>query len=158
MDMVLRILNEMEYPPEHLCLEVTERCRLLDLELLKTVVACLKSRGVLVALDDFGTGFSSIGLLKEIPVNIIKIDRSFVRRIEQNDTDRKIMRSIADFASIFSAKVCVEGIETEGMRDILKCYHVESFQGYYYAKPLAFEQFMEWTSISGNNTIREMNH
>ena len=157
-DMVLRLLNELEYPPEHLCLEVTERCRLLDLALLKNVVACLKSRGVLVALDDFGTGFSSIGLLKEIPVNIIKIDRSFVRRIEQNDTDRKIMRSIADLASIFSAKVCVEGIETEGMRDILKCYHVESFQGYYYAKPLGFEQFMEWTSISGNNTIREMNH
>lgn len=143
-DMVLRILNELEYPPEHLCFEVTERCRLLDLELLKNVVASLKSRGVLVALDDFGTGFSSVGILKEIPVNIIKIDRSFVKMIEENEVDRKIVRTIADLASIFSAKVCVEGIETRGMRDILKNYQVESFQGYYYAKPLLLDQFLDW--------------
>lgn len=75
---------------------------------------------------------------------MIKIDRSFVRKIEENEIDRKIVRTIADLASIFSAKVCVEGIETGGMRDILKRYHVESFQGYYYAKPLLIEQFLQW--------------
>ena len=143
-DMVLRILKELEYPPEHLCFEVTERCRLLDLELLKNVLISLKSRGILVALDDFGTGFSSVGILKEIPINIIKIDRSFVRKIEENEIDRKLVKNIADLAYIFSAKVCVEGIETMGMRDILQSYHVESFQGYYYAKPLPFEQFLKW--------------
>ena len=144
-DMVLHILNDLEYPPEHLCLEVTERCRLLDLELLKNVVVSLRARGILIALDDFGTGFSSIGILKEIPINIIKIDRSFVRMIEESEIDRQIVRNIADLASIFSAKVCVEGIETAGMRDILNHYHVESFQGYYYAKPLVFEQFLAWS-------------
>ena len=143
-DMVLRILQELEFPPEHLCFEVTERCRLLDLELLKNVLVSLKSRGILVALDDFGTGFSSVGILKEIPVNIIKIDRSFVRKIEENEIDRKLVKNIADLAFIFSAKVCVEGIETMGMRDILQSYHVESFQGYYYAKPLPIEQFLKW--------------
>ena len=143
-DMLLHILNELAYPPEHLCLEVTERCRLLDLELLKNIVVELRSRGILVALDDFGTGFSSIGILKEIPVNIIKIDRSFVKTIEENDIDRKLVRNIADLASIFSAKVCVEGIETQGMKIILKQYHVKSFQGYYYAKPLALEHFLKW--------------
>ena len=134
----------MNYPPEHLCLEVTERCRLLDLNLLKNVLASLKARGIQIALDDFGTGFSSMGILREIPINIIKIDRSFVRTIEENEMDRKIMKNIADLAMIFSAKVCVEGIETEGMRDILKQYHVKSFQGYYYAKPLYLSQFLEW--------------
>ncbi|MBR0368500.1 MAG: EAL domain-containing protein [Clostridia bacterium] len=148
-DMVLRILNELEYPPEHLCFEVTERCRLLDLELLKNVIINLKSRGVLVALDDFGTGFSSIGILKEIPFDIIKIDRSFVRRIEENDIDRRLIRNIADLAMIFSAKVCVEGIETEGMRDILKRFHVESFQGYYYARPLLIGDFIEGVGSRG---------
>ena len=143
-DMVLQVLNDLEYPPEHICFEVTERCRLLDLNLLKNVVVNLKSRGILVALDDFGTGFSAVGILKEIPFDIIKIDRSFVQMIEQNEVDRQIVRSIANLASIFGAKVCVEGIETEGMRDILKRYHVESFQGYYYAKPLLPEKFMEW--------------
>jgi len=141
-DMVLRILDDLGYPPEHLCFEITERCRLLDLDLLKNVVMQLKARGALVALDDFGTGFSSIGILKEIPVNIIKIDRSFVKMIEENELDRQIVRTIADLASIFSAKVCVEGIETEGMRNILKNYHVESFQGYYYAKPLELEMLL----------------
>ena len=154
-DMLLHILNELAYPPEHLCLEVTERCRLLDLELLKNVVVSLKVRGILVALDDFGTGFSSIGILKEIPVNIIKIDRSFVKMIEENDLDRKLVRNIADLASIFSAKVCVEGIETEGMKNILKQYHVESFQGYYYGKPLGLEQFLKWRGAGpGENTPR----
>ena len=145
-DMVFRILNELNYPPEHLCFELTERCRLLDLELLKNVLASLKAGGILVALDDFGTGFSSVGILKEIPVNIIKIDRSFVRQIEENDIDRQVVRNIADLASIFSAKVCIEGIETKGMRDIMKRFQVESFQGYYYAKPLPLERILKWSS------------
>ena len=145
-DMVLRILNDLQYPPEHLCFEVTERCRLLDLDLLKNVLASLKSRGILIALDDFGTGFSSVSILKEIPFNIIKIDRSFVQAIEENEVERKIVQNIADLASIFGAKVCVEGVETEGMRDILMNYHVGSFQGYYYAKPLPIEEFLAWNS------------
>ncbi|MBQ3701956.1 MAG: EAL domain-containing protein [Oscillospiraceae bacterium] len=154
-DMLLRILNELAYPPEDLCLEVTERCRLMDLDLLKNVLAGLKARGVLVALDDFGTGFSTVGILKEIPINIIKIDRSFVKTIEENDLDRKIVRNIADLASIFSAKVCVEGIETEGMKNILKQYHVESFQGYYYAKPLVLEQFLNWEGAAPEERVQD---
>ena len=143
-DMVLRILNEYGYPPEHICFEVTERCRMLDIDLLKNVLISLRSRGILVALDDFGTGFSSVGILKEIPFNIIKIDRSFVQKIEENEIDRRIVRNIADLASVFKSKICAEGIETAGMRDILMNYHVESFQGYYYARPLTLEQFLEW--------------
>ncbi len=143
-DRVLTILKEAGYPPEHLCLEVTERCRLLDLQLLKNAVINFKSRGVQVALDDFGTGFSSIGIIKEIPFDIIKIDRSFVTKIEASKIDRQLIGNIAGLAFICGAKVCAEGIETAGMRDILKNYHVESFQGYYYAKPLLLEQFLEW--------------
>ena len=77
-------------------------------------------------------------------MDTIKIDRSFVRLIEGNDADRMVVGNIAGLASIFNAAVCVEGIETEGMRDILKNYHVESFQGYYYSKPLLLDQFLEW--------------
>lgn len=143
-DMVLRILNETGYPPEHLCLEVTERCRLLDLNLLKNVLASLKSQGILIALDDFGTGFSSVGLLKEVPIDIIKIDRSFVLNIETNDIEKQVIGIISRLAHIFGAKVCVEGIETIGMRDILRQFQVGSFQGYYYAKPLPIEVFLQW--------------
>jgi len=143
-DMVLRILDDLQYPPEHLCLEVTERCRLLDMELLKNVVVNLKSRGVLVAMDDFGTGFSAVGIVKEIPFDTIKIDRGFVKNIEDSTVDQQVVCNITELASIFGAKVCVEGIETEGMRDILRDFHVRSFQGYYYAKPLPLDQVLEW--------------
>ena len=143
-DMVINILKELGYPPEHLCLEVTERCRLLDLELLNNVVVSLKSNGIRVALDDFGTGFSSVGILKEVPIDVIKIDRSFVRAIEENPLDRQLVRNIVSLASLFDAKTCVEGIETAGMRDILNHYNVGSFQGYYYARPLELEQLLQW--------------
>ena len=66
--------------------------------------------------------------------------------IEENETARKLVRTIADLASIFGAKVCVEGIETEGMRDILMSYHVESFQGYFYGRPLMTTQFLTWNN------------
>ena len=112
--------------------------------MLKSVVARLKSMGILVALDDFGTGFSSVGIIREIPFDTIKIDRSFVMRIEENETDRKVIRNATDLASIFGAKVCVEGIETAGMRDILRTCYVSSFQGYYYAKPLPPEDIPGW--------------
>ncbi len=143
-DMVFRILKDMDYPPEHVCFEVTERCRLLDIDLLKNVTASLKSRGVLIALDDFGTGFSSVGIVKELPFDIIKIDRAFVDKIEEDNIDRELIKQFAAMASIFGAKVCVEGIETEGMRDILQHFNVESFQGYYYAKPLKLDEFCDW--------------
>lgn len=143
-DMVGRILDETGYPPEHLCFEITERCRLLDIELLKNIAVKLRSRGVKIALDDFGTGFSSISIVKNLPLNYIKIDRSFVRRIEEDDKDRKLIKSFAVVASTFGAEVCVEGIETEGMKAILQKYSVHSFQGYYYAKPLSFEEFLTW--------------
>ena len=128
-DVVVRAIQEADYPAEHLCLEVTERCRLLDMDLLKNVLASLKSHGIRIALDDFGTGFSSVGLVKDLPFDIIKIDRSFVQQIENDDMERELMRHFSGLASSFGAKVCVEGIETEGMRDILQKYHVQSFQG-----------------------------
>lgn len=143
-DMVFRILDDLDYPADHVCFEVTERCRLLDIKLLKNVTAQLKSRGILIALDDFGTGFSSVGLVKELPFDIIKIDRGFVTKIEEEDADRELMRYFAGVASLFGAKVCVEGVETAGMRDILQRFAVESFQGYYYAKPLGLDDILKW--------------
>ena len=143
-DMVFNILDEMDYPPENLCFEVTERCRLLDIGLLKNVTTSLRARGIRIALDDFGTGFSSIGIVKELPLDIIKIDRGFVAKIEEEQVDRELIKHFSGLASLFGAKVCVEGIETAGMRDILQKLQVESFQGYYYAKPLTLDVLFEW--------------
>ena len=143
-DMVYNLVSDLGYPPQNLCFEITERCKLLDIKLLRNVAAKLKSRGILIALDDFGTGFSSVGIVKELPFDIIKIDQGFVAKIEENNVDRELIRHFAGLAKLFGAKVCVEGIETAGMRDILQQYSVESFQGYYYSRPLALDKFFEW--------------
>ena len=143
-DMVFSVLSETGYPAEHLCLEITERCRLLDINMLRNALVSLKSRGVKIALDDFGTGFSSVGLIKTLPFDIIKIDRTFVQQIEKDDMERELIQHFSGLASTFGAKVCVEGVETDGMRDILQKFHVQSFQGYFYAKPLPLDEFLRW--------------
>ena len=145
-EMVIRSIEECDFPANHLCLEITERCRLLNLELLKNVVVNLRGHGVQIALDDFGTGFSSVGIVKNLPFDTIKIDRSFVMRIEEDDKEKELIEHFVNLAATFGARVCVEGIETEGMKRILKNYPVKSFQGYYYAKPLILEDFLKWRS------------
>jgi EAL domain-containing protein (putative c-di-GMP-specific phosphodiesterase class I) len=139
---VLSILEEESFPPQNLCLEITERCRLLDMALLKDIFTRLRNKGVKVALDDFGTGFSSIGVLRELPVTTVKIDRSFVMNIEQDTSDQKTVRFISELADSFSSSVTAEGIETPEMREFLLRFKVKSLQGFYYSKPLPVDEFM----------------
>mgnify|MGYP002860770183 CR=1 FL=1 len=141
-DMILELLAETGFPADHLCLEVTERCRLLDMALLKNIFVNLQARGIRFALDDFGTGFSSVGIVKELTFDTIKIDKSFVQNIEKDVKERELVGFFTSVASTFGAKVCVEGIETCEMKSILQQYPVTSFQGYYYSKPIPLEQFM----------------
>lgn len=142
-DDVWNIIKRTGFDPAHLCLEMTERCRFLDMVLLKNIIVSLRAGGVHLALDDFGTGFSSIGLIKDLPFNTIKIDRSFVQQIEQDEREKSLLNTIKELAGIFGAKVCVEGIETSGMVDIIRDYNVHSFQGYYYSKPVPMDELIE---------------
>ena len=142
-DSVWNVIKKTGFLPEQLCLEITERCRLLDMELLRNVIVSLKAGGVCVALDDFGTGFSSIGLVKELPFDTIKIDRGFVQQIEHDEREKRLLNHFTDIAGTFGAKVCVEGIETSGMRDIIKKYGIHSFQGYFYSKPVPMDELLD---------------
>ena len=142
-DMVWNTIRNKDYSPDNLCLEITERCRLLDVDLLRNVIVTLRAGGVHIALDDFGTGFSSVGLVKELPFDTIKIDRSFVRHIEQDENEKRLLSNFTDMAGIFGADVCVEGIETSGMRDIIRDYGIHSFQGYFYSKPIPIEELLD---------------
>ena len=144
-DVVWDTIEKADYDPKNMCLEITERCRLLDMDLLRNVIVTLRAGGVRFALDDFGTGYSSIGLIKDLPFDTIKIDRSFVQHIEQDEKEKRLLNKFTEMAGIFGADVCVEGIETSGMRDIIRTYGVHSFQGYFYSKPISkseYEQFL----------------
>ena len=140
---VLSILKELNFPPQNLCLEITERCRMLDMAVLKDVFSTLRGYGIKIALDDFGTGFSSLGVLRELPVSTVKIDRSFVMNIEKDFSDQNTVRFIAELANSFSSSVTAEGIETPEMREFLLRFKIKSLQGYYYSKPLPLKEFMD---------------
>ncbi len=142
-DVVWNAIRKAQFPPNQVCLEITERCRLLDMDLLRNVIVSLRAGEVRIALDDFGTGFSSIGLVKNLPFDVIKIDRSFVRHIEQDEREKRLLCNFTDMAGIFGADVCVEGIETAGMRDIISDYGVHSLQGYYYSRPISIEELID---------------
>ena len=140
---VLQLLEQTGFPSGNLCLEITERCRLLDMSLLKKMFKTFRDHGIRVALDDFGTGFSSLGILRELPVDTVKIDREYVKNVEKSTSDQNTVKFISNLADAFSAEVCVEGVETAQMRDFLKTYGVTSLQGYFYSKPIPFDQFVE---------------
>ena len=142
-DTIWNLLDKVEFAPNQLSLEITERCRLLDMDLLRNVIVTLRAGGVRIALDDFGTGFSSLGLVKNLPFDTIKIDRSFVQHIETDEREKKLLNNCTDLAGNFGADVCVEGVETSGMRDIIKDYSIHSFQGYYYSKPIPIDELLE---------------
>lgn len=137
------ILKKAKFPPENLCLELTERCRVLDREYLKKEIYQLKALGVQVAIDDFGTGFSSLTLLKDLPVDMLKIDREFIMGIEQKFENQTIVESIIQCANALGIKVCVEGIENQKLIEFMERYNAHSYQGYYYSKPVTIEQFLE---------------
>ncbi len=139
---VVQLLAETGFPPENLCLEITERCRILDLELLKRMLGMFRDHGIKVALDDFGTGFSSLGILREVTVDTVKIDREYVKDVENSKSDQSTVQFIANLADSFSAAVCVEGVESAEMRDCLRQYRVSSLQGYYYSRPIPMEDFL----------------
>lgn len=139
---VEEILKRTEFPPENLCLELTERCRVLDREYLKQEIEYFKSIGIKIAIDDFGTGFSSLNLLSELSVDTLKIDRGFVLDIEDKPTNQAIVEAVTLCARKLGVKVCIEGVETRKLIDFLNQYGAYSYQGYYYSKPVRKEEFI----------------
>lgn len=140
---VINMAEVIGFPPQNLCLEITERCRLLDMDLLSRMVFSLHSRGVKIALDDFGTGFSSLWVVKNIPFDIIKIDKAFVEDICENDKSELLVKSVTEIARAFGSDVCVEGIETDAMRDKVRQYQVKCIQGFFYYKPVVFDDLLK---------------
>lgn len=141
---LFEIINYTKFPMSHLCLEVTERCRILDVDMLKNMFAIFREKGIRIAVDDFCTGYSSLGFLRSVPVDIVKIDKDFVKNVKVNEADKSSVQFISDLAGAFSAVVCAEGIENEEIRDCIKIYNnIDALQGYYYAKPLTAEKLLE---------------
>ena len=135
------LMNRHQLPKNVLELEITESTLMNHPELMSSELAKIKQLGISVAIDDFGSGYSSLNYLKRLPVDVLKIDRSFVQDIESDPSDSAIVSGIIALAQTLNMHTVAEGVETEGQRTILKSLGCSSFQGYLVAKPQPAEQF-----------------
>ena len=140
---VMNILKETGAKLEELCLELTERCRDLDIHFLRGEVEFFHSQGIKIALDDFGTGNSSLSLALELPFDELKVDMSFIRDIKQKPQNQAMVQSIVDYARRTNTETCIEGIEDKEVSDYIEKFGSTWQQGYYYSKPVPIEQFEE---------------
>ncbi|WP_453993755.1 EAL domain-containing protein [Bacillus nitroreducens] len=137
---VRKVLDETEFDPTCLVLEITESMA-MDVEHALKVLDDLKEIGVGISIDDFGTGYSSLNSLKQFPIDYLKIDRSFVSDIMKDDNDKDIVRAIITLAHNLNLRVIAEGVETEEQLAFLQKNKCDYIQGYLFSKPLSSEDF-----------------
>ena len=136
-----RALSSTGLAPEMLELELTETAILENEQETMAMLQRLRERGVHLALDDFGTGYSSLSYLTRMPLDTLKIDRSFVEPIAEGRQARSICASIIDMAHSLNLEVIAEGVETSGQADVLKAIGCDVFQGFLYGRPIAATDF-----------------
>lgn len=138
---IAKVVEETRINPENLTLEVTESLAINDMDRMKKILSQIRQLGIKVALDDFGTGYSSLNHIREMPLDIIKIDRCFIEHLGEDDFSNAFVKMVAELASTIGVKVCVEGVETAGQRDIVHGMHIRMQQGYFFGKPMKIEEF-----------------
>lgn len=136
-DKVLEILNETGLEPKYLELEITESVLIEGFEEVLEKLAQLKEIGIGISLDDFGTGYSSLNYLRQLPIDTLKIDRSFLSEMSETSNDRAIIGTIISLAHKLDMEVVAEGVETQEHNDYLIKNHCDYLQGFYHSKPVS---------------------
>lgn len=152
---VADILCECGVTPEYLLLELTETVVMGDFGAVVRQMNLLKECGVRIAMDDFGTGYSSLSYLHKLPIDVLKIDRSFIERLDDTESTRPIVEAVISMATRLGLVVIAEGVETERQRRTLQEAGCHGFQGYLFARPLPPEQACQcltasWSKRSAN--------
>ena len=138
------ILTRNQLSPSSMCLEITESAIMDDPIRAQLTLERLHGMGVELAIDDFGTGYSSLAYLKRLPVDELKIDKSFVMNMEHDADDAKIVKSTIDLGHNLGLRVVAEGLETLAVWHLLKQMGCDQAQGYYMSKPMPGDRFIEW--------------
>ncbi|MET0048200.1 MAG: EAL domain-containing protein [Sedimenticola sp.] len=139
--LVKEALGEHELTPSHLALEITESCIMQEPESAIRALTELKMMGVKLAVDDFGTGYSSLSYLKQLPINKLKIDRSFIRDIPDDANDEAISRAVLALGQSLQLEIVAEGVETQVQEVFLKEAGCDEAQGYLYSPPVTADEF-----------------
>lgn len=141
---IQQILQEIPIDPEYLELELTESLAMNHAEHSVKTLTQLRNLGVKLSIDDFGTGYSSLSYLRKFPIDRLKIDQSFIRYIETNSANADIVRVIIGMADSLGLKTLAEGVETHAELDCVQEYQCHEMQGYFLAKPLTSNNFIDW--------------
>jgi diguanylate cyclase (GGDEF)-like protein len=137
---ILAVLSETDFPPSRLEVELTETALVTDLPAAKHVISSLKALGIRVALDDFGTGYSSLYYLSELPIDMIKIDGSFIRSMQEREESGKIVTAILGLGKSLNLAAVAECVETEGHANFLKAKGCPLAQGNFFGKPMPIDE------------------
>jgi diguanylate cyclase len=137
-------LNNYDLPARHLSLEITESAMMANPTHAVEILTLLDGMGVRLAVDDFGTGFSSLAYLKQLPVDELKIDKSFVLQMTEDENDAVIVRSTIDLAHNLGLRVVAEGVESQDVWDLLEILGCDEAQGHFMSRPLAAAQIEQW--------------
>ncbi len=140
-EIVRDVIEETGINPHNLTLEVTESLAINDMRRMKRILSSIKALGVRIALDDFGTGYSSLNRVRELPLDVIKVDQSFVRDLSSDSYSQAFVKMVAELAETIGLSVCVEGIEREDQFACMKDMKVRMIQGYYFGRPMALPDF-----------------
>lgn len=143
-DTVASALNDSGLPPEYLLLEITETFIMDRAKPAIQMLLSLRKMGVSLAIDDFGTGYSSLAYLKELPVNKLKIDKSFINDLPNDDNDAAITRAMIALGDSLLFSIIAEGVETEAQREFLVQEGCEQVQGYLYSKPVPADELVQF--------------
>ena len=140
--LVLSLLDALEVDPIHLCLEITETAEVVrSIERIRENLQRLRAHGVGIAVDDFGAGYTSLSMLRELDISVLKLDRLFVTRLVEIPHDRKVVAALLAMARGLDLSVIAEGVETPEQAEILAWITCPLAQGYLYGKPVPREPF-----------------
>jgi EAL domain-containing protein (putative c-di-GMP-specific phosphodiesterase class I) len=143
-DLIDEALAKYSVPPERLRIEITESSLMANPPRAREILTRLRARGVQISIDDFGIGYSSLAYLKNLPVDELKIDRSFVSEMAVDAGSRAIVRAIIDLADVLGLRVVAEGVEDEATLATLAALGCDVAQGFYFARPMEPAALADW--------------
>ena len=138
-----RILEDTHFPEKNLEIELTESVFVNSLERAKTIMEKLKDRGIKIALDEFGTGYSSLSYMRDLPFDLLKIDKSFVDTINDGPKEESFVAAIISLGKVMQFDIISEGVEEQNQLDVLKKLGCDFVQGYIWGKPLSLDRAIE---------------
>lgn len=153
---VLELLRNHDLPARNLVLEITEEAVVLDFKHATLILECLRDLGIRIAVDDFGTGYSSLSLIKRLPVDELKIDRTFVTNLPVDTDDVAIVTAAISLAHNLGLQVIAEGVETQAALEWLADHGCEQAQGFLIGKPMPAEDFPAWACSYATEGARRM--